>query len=74
MLTSLQKREVLRTLDQDLKEVISLVQRHNYERVLEHAHGLMGLGVIEHQVRMDSRLMQSDRIILLSSVARAFHI
>lgn len=70
----MQKREILRTLSQDLKEEISLVKRHDYERMLEHAHDLMGLGVIERQVRMDLSLTQGDRILLLSAIARIFHI
>ena len=66
----MQKREISRTLDQDLKEAVSLVKRHDYERMLKLAHDLMGLGAIERQVRMDSRLTQGDRIALLSAVAR----
>jgi hypothetical protein len=61
-------------LNQDLKEGISLAKRRDYEHALQHARDLAGLGVIEHQVRMDSRLTQGDRILLLSAAARAFRI
>ena len=74
MQTSLQNWEISRALDQDLKEAVSLVKRHDYERMLKHAHDLVGLGAIEHQVRMDSRLTQGDRVLLLSAVARKSHI
>ncbi|MGP8057943.1 MAG: hypothetical protein ACLP9K_10135 [Nitrososphaerales archaeon] len=66
----MQKQETSRALDQDLKEAVSLAQRHNYERMLKHAHDLMGLGAIERQVMLDSRLTQRDRSLLLSAVAR----
>jgi hypothetical protein len=61
-------------LNQDLKEGISLAKRHDYEHALEQTRDLAGLGLIEHQVRIDSRLTQSDRILLLSAVTRVFHI
>jgi len=73
-LTSLQKREVSLTLNQDLKEAVSLVHRHNYERVLERTHDLAGLRAIERQVRMDPSLSQGDRVLLMSAVTRAFRI
>jgi len=74
MQASLQKREISRALDQDLKEAVSLVKRRDYERMLKRAHDLVGLRAIEHQVRMDSRLTQGDRILLLSAVAKKSHV
>jgi molybdopterin converting factor small subunit len=74
MQTSLQKREISRALDEDLKEAVSLLKRQDYEGMLKRAHDLVGLGSIEHQVRMDSRLTQGDRIRLLSAVSRKAHI
>jgi hypothetical protein len=66
---SLQKREISPTQNQDLKEEISLVKRQGYERMLKQASDLLGLLAIERQVRVDSRLTQHDRALLLSAVA-----
>jgi hypothetical protein len=74
MQASLQKREISRRLDQELKEAVSLLKRRDYERMLKSAHDLLGLGDIEHQVWTDSRLTQGDRILLLSAVAKRSHI
>jgi hypothetical protein len=57
-------------MDQDLK--VPIVQRQNYEHVLEHAHDLIGLGIVEHQVRMDPRLSRDDKALLLSAVTFRF--
>jgi len=69
---SLQKREAVRALEQDLKAEISLVKRHEYERLYEHSLGVVGLGAIDRQVRMDSRLTLADRILLLNAVGKRF--
>jgi hypothetical protein len=50
--------------NQDSKEAISLVKRHDYERMLKQAHDLVHLGVVEHQVTVDSSLTHADRTLL----------
>ena len=74
MSKSLSKREIMRTANQDNREAISLAKRVDYERLMEGAPDFGVLRVIEQQVKTDSRLTQPDRILLLSAVAKTFHV
>ena len=70
MSKALQKREGILRADQDSS--VATVQRLSYEGALEHAHDFVGLGIVEQQVRMDSRLSQSDKTLLLCAVTFRF--
>ncbi len=74
MISPLQKRELMRMLDRDLREEISVVKRLGYEHALRQTTSLVSIGDIERQVRIDSRLTQGDRSLLLSAVSRMLHL
>lgn len=61
-------------MDRDLKEAISSVKRRYYDRALQHAAGRAELRSLEQQVRMDPSLTQSDKNLLLRTVARVAHL
>lgn len=59
-------------LRQDLREETSRIHRRNYQQMIAHEPDPTQLDRIQAQVRLDPRLTQRDRLLLLKAAHRAF--